>query len=157
MAKEKEHSAPNNKSIRLALIKVYGNRCMFLKAHIPERLKGTIIKSYRKFKKEMHYTFKQIQELEGNLTLHHLRHEADGGELTPHNGAIVNELAHRYIHSLPREQEEVINDMLREYKSSFRITGGLLTTTEKDLELLEPFGFDLDIQEEGFIEIPLTD
>lgn len=28
----------------------------------------------------------------------------------------MNALAHQYMHSLPRNQEEVINDFLREYK-----------------------------------------
>ena len=32
------------------------------------------------------------------------------------NAAIINELAHRYMHSLPRNQEEIINDYIREWK-----------------------------------------
>ena len=35
------------------------------------------------------------------------------------NGAIINELAHRYMHSLPRSQEEVINDYIREWKKRY--------------------------------------
>ena len=38
------------------------------------------------------------------------------GETTKENGAIVSALGQFYIHSLPREHEEVINDMLRDYK-----------------------------------------
>lgn len=40
----------------------------------------------------------------------------NGGKTTIQNGVIINILAHRYIHSLPREQEEIINDYLREWK-----------------------------------------
>lgn len=40
------------------------------------------------------------------------------GATTEENGAVINELAHQYIHSLPRQQEEVVNDMLREFKLS---------------------------------------
>ena len=32
------------------------------------------------------------------------------------NGAVINSLAHMYMHSLPREQEEEINEELRKYK-----------------------------------------
>ena len=34
------------------------------------------------------------------------------------NGSNINELAHRYSHNLPRKHEEVVNNMLREYKSN---------------------------------------
>lgn len=40
----------------------------------------------------------------------------NGGKTTIQNGVIINILAHRYIHSLPRNQEEIINDYLREWK-----------------------------------------
>lgn len=38
------------------------------------------------------------------------------GETTKENGAIVSALGQFYIHSLPRNQEEIINDMIRDYK-----------------------------------------
>lgn len=51
------------------------------------------------------------------MTLHHLKHRAEGGKTSVENGAIVNEMAHRYLHDgLTREQEEIANMMLIEYK-----------------------------------------
>ena len=47
---------------------------------------------------------------------HHLQHKFEGGQATVQNGAEINSLAHCYIHSLDRKSEEVINNMLREYK-----------------------------------------
>ena len=40
----------------------------------------------------------------------------DRGRTTLDNGAVVSELVHSYMHSLPREHEEVINNMIRQYK-----------------------------------------
>lgn len=39
-------------------------------------------------------------------------------------GALIAETPHQYLHSLPREQEEIINNMLREYKLNFVIMQG---------------------------------
>ena len=50
------------------------------------------------------------------LTYHHLRHKSEGGGATVENGAVVEATAHAYLHSLPRHQEEIINNMLRSYK-----------------------------------------
>lgn len=106
-----------NKNARERLEAQYGKGCMFKKAHVEdqiERLKN--IKTYKTFLKETRYTGKKIKLLERNMTYHHLRHVSEGGKATDENGAIVNELAHRYMHSLPREQEELINNMIRRYK-----------------------------------------
>ena len=40
----------------------------------------------------------------------------DNSKPTKENGAIVSALGQFYMHSLPRSQEEIINDMLRDYK-----------------------------------------
>lgn len=45
----------------------------------------------------------------------------NGGKTTVENGANIEEVAHQYIHSLPREQEEIINDMFREFKVAYGI------------------------------------
>ncbi len=50
------------------------------------------------------------------MNLHHLKHKSEGGATNVENGAVINSLAHMYIHSLPRNQEEYINNLLREYK-----------------------------------------
>lgn len=107
----------SNREIRVALASVFGSGCMFRKSHAEQFVeKLGKITTYKKFKEEKHYTAKDVKRLEAVMTLHHLRHRSEGGPTTAENGAIVNELAHRYIHSLPRSQEEIINDYIREWK-----------------------------------------
>lgn len=113
----------SNKKVREALESVYGRRCMFKMAKIAERIEAVGgIKTYKKFLEEKRYTLKDIKKLEKILTYHHLRHKFEGGKATIENGAEINSLAHTYMHSLPREHEEVINNMLREYKNSMECT-----------------------------------
>ena len=139
----------DNKSARQLLEMIYGKGCMFKRAHIAERLKqsGIAIKGYKVFVGEKRYKSKKIRRLEETMTYHHLQHHADGGKTDVENGAVVNELAHRYLHSLPREQEEVINNMLRDFKQELEIRGGILVPTETGLEIRQPFqiqlGFDI--------------
>ena len=61
--------------------------------------------------------------------MHHLQHKSEGGPTTIENGANVAEVAHQYMHSLPREQEEIVNNMLRQWKDEFKI-GVVEITTE---------------------------
>ena len=110
-------SSKKNKRIRENLERIYGKGCMFQKACIAEAIeKMGGIKTYKKFIEERHYSFKEIRRLEATMTLHHLKHRSEGGPTTEENGAVINELAHRYEHSLPRYHEEIINNMLRDYK-----------------------------------------
>ena len=149
----------DNSKARRRLEKIYGKGCMFKKAHIEEQIEALqtkrVIKSYKVFLKETRYTGKKIRQLEGNMTYHHLRHRSEGGKTDVENGAIVNEMAHRYIHSLPREDEEVINNMLRKFK----IQGGTLIATEQGLQIQDSFGIDLDyeLNDEDVITIPVYD
>ena len=107
----------SNREIRIALARIFGNNCMFKKSHAEEFIeKLGIIKTYKQYKKQLHYTSKKIKQLEKMMTLHHLKHKSEEGSTSIENGAIINELAHRYIHSLPRNQEEIINDYIREWK-----------------------------------------
>lgn len=76
----------------------------------------------------------------------------NGGGTNIENGAILSELAHRYIHSLSREDEELINNMIRQYK----LNGGLLIPTDTGLEVQEPIKIDLDFNiGEDCITIPV--
>lgn len=110
-----------NSTIRKQLEKIYGKGCMFQKAHIAERLENIEgILSYSKYKTR--FKLKEIKRLEANMTLHHLKHKFEKGKTTVENGAIVNELAHRYLHNgLTRQQEEVANNMLREFKEEIPV------------------------------------
>lgn len=109
----------SNKKAREALESIYGKGCMFKRARIAERIEAIGgIKTYRKFLEEKRYSLKEIRRYEKILSYHHLRHKEDDGKATVENGAEINSLAHCYIHSLPRDEEEIINNMLRRYKKS---------------------------------------
>ena len=138
-----------NKGAKHDLEVIYGKGCMFKRAHIEELIERIgNIKTYRQYKEEMHYKRRKVNSLESSLTYHHLKHRSEGGHTTLENGAVINELAHRYMHSLPREQEEVVNDLLREFK--FRISGGMLIPEENGIEIQKPFSIDCS-------ELDLTD
>lgn len=109
----------SNKQARELLEKMYGKGCMFKRARIAEKIEAMGgIKTYRRFLTEKRYTLKEIRRYESIMSYHHLRHREDGGKATAENGAEINSLAHCYLHSLPRHQEEIINNMLRSYKQS---------------------------------------
>lgn len=150
----------DNKTARLELEHIYGKGCMFKRASIDDKLKhsGLKIKGYKVFISEKHYTSKKIRQLEKIMTYHHLEHKADGGKATVANGAVINELAHRYIHSLPREHEEVINDMLRDFKYSLDIRVGIMSIDDKGINMQQPVVISLDdFQFDDCLVIPLED
>lgn len=110
-------SSKKNRKIREALERIYGEGCMFQKARIEKRIEQLGgIKTYKQFKEQHRYTLKKIKAFENIQTLHHLQHKSENGKTTIENGAVINSLAHTYLHSLPRADEEVINNMLRDYK-----------------------------------------
>lgn len=107
----------SNKRAKQALIEIYGNGCMFEKARIAEKIEQMGgIRTYRSYVAEKRFKGKSIKK---QLTYHHLRHKSDGGPANVENGAVVEATAHAYLHSLPRHQEEIINNMLRLYKLNF--------------------------------------
>lgn len=145
-------SSDNSKK-RRQLEQIYGKGCMFRKANIEDKIERLqTIKTYKVFLKETKYTGKKISQLERNMTYHHLQHRSEGGKTDIKNGAIVNELAHRYLHSLPRSKEEIINNMLREYKLNIATMG----VTDKGLESRDAVQIEFDLSE-GFITIPVYD
>ena len=99
--------------------------------------------TYKVYVAETKFKGKKIRKLEQTLTYHHLEHKVDGGPTTLENGAVINELAHRYIHSLPRQQEEIINNMLREFK----LQCGILIPNETGITLSQPITIDLDFDD----------
>ena len=104
----------SNRRAKEALIQIYGDGCMFEKAKIAERIEQMGgIRTYRSYVAEKRFKGKSIKK---QLTYHHLRHRSEGGPASVENGAVVEATAHAYLHSLPRHQEEIINNMLRLYK-----------------------------------------
>lgn len=104
-----------NRPIREHLEMIYGKGCMFQKAFVADRLRQLGVSlTYGTYKKK--YTLNEQKTLERRMTLHHLKHKAEGGPTNIENGAVVSELAHRYLHTLKRQEEERANDMMREWK-----------------------------------------
>lgn len=135
----------SNKTIRQELERRCGKGCFFDRAHCAERIEAMGgIKTFRLFLEKKKYFGKKLSK---QLTYHHLRHKSEGGKATVENGAVIEEIAHQYMHSLPRDQEEVINDMLREFKLSYGIlsTEGIYDTGIQEL--------DFDIKEEDALVI----
>lgn len=107
----------SNKAKREELERIYGKGSMFQKSHCEDYV-STLpkIKGYRKYLKEKHFTGKDIRE---QLEYHHMQHRAEGGRTNLDNGAVVTRSEHSYMHSLPREQEEIINNHIRQWKIDF--------------------------------------
>ena len=138
-------SSHKNRSIREKLEAKYGKGCMFKKARIAERIEAMGgIKTYRQFIEEKRFTLKEIKRLESNMTLHHLKHVSEGGATSEYNTAVINELAHRYEHSLPREHEEIINGMLRDFKKCEVVWD----------EVIEEIDFEIKAAEISFSDEP---
>lgn len=106
-----------NRKVRLELARIYGNGCFFLRSGAEDYIEklGTI-RTYKKYKAGLKFKSKKMKIYEDILTLHHLVHRSEGGAASVDNGAIINAIAHQYLHSLPRSQEEIINDYIREWK-----------------------------------------
>lgn len=144
-------SSHKNKVIRERLEKIYGKGCMFQKALIAERIEAMGgIKTYREYIEEHRYSFKKVKKLESTMTLHHLKHRAEGGATSERNGAIVSALGQGYLHSLPKEHEEIVNGMLRDYKAG--IDAGRYERV--DVELCEELDTGISI---NFAELSAED
>ena len=115
-------NSKKNQKIKRKLKSIYGDGCFFDRAHIAERIEAMGgIKTFKVFVEEKRFKGKAISY---QLTVHHLRHRNEGGETTVENCANVAEIAHQYAHSLDREDEEIVNNMLREFKVNFVMMQG---------------------------------
>ena len=104
----------SNRSAKKELERIYGKGCFFNRAKVAEQIEAMGgIKTFKVFVQEKKFKGKPISH---QITYHHLKHKSEGGKATVENGANVEEVAHQYLHSLPRNQEEIINNMLREFK-----------------------------------------
>ena len=104
----------SNRSAKRELERIYGKGCFFNRAKVAEQIEAMGgIKTFKVFVQEKRFKGKPISH---QITYHHLKHKSEGGKATVENGANVEEVAHQYLHSLPRNQEEIINNMLREFK-----------------------------------------
>lgn len=107
----------SNKQAKKELERIYGRGCFFSRAKLADRIREKgITLTFEKFIENKRYAGKKISH---QITYHHLRHKSEGGKVTVENGANVEEIAHQYLHSLPRQQEEVVNNMLRQWKLNY--------------------------------------
>lgn len=130
----------SNKTARQELERIYGKGSMFEKSHAADYVSTLpVIKGYKKFIEEKHLTRKQKLRLEESFAYHHLQHKADGGKATVENGAIVNNLEHEYMHKLPRNQEEIINNHIRQWKLDYisLTLGQVIESGEIDIDLTD--------------------
>ena len=138
-----------NKSVRKHLEKKYGKGCMFEKAHCEEQIeKLRTIKTFKRYLQEKKYSCEKIKELKNRITLHHFKHRSEGGRTTIENGGVVSELAHTYMHSLPRQHEEIINNMIKQYKIN-------IVTLKGTGEIEKPQSIEIDMSD--YIEIEVFD
>lgn len=139
----------SNRTTRLELERIYGEGSMYQKAKTDEYL-STLprIKTYKKYLEEKHYTRKQRLRYEQTMTYHHLKHKSEGGRTTTENGAVVSDSEHQFLHSLPREQEEIINNHIRKWKADFIVTlaGAVIDSGEMNIDF-----------KKGYIDIPTHD
>ena len=141
-----------NRSVRLALARIYGNGCMFLRSGAEQYIENLgNIRTYKKYKAGLKFKSKKMQIYEDILTLHHLQHKAEGGKASVENGAIINAIAHQYLHSLPRNEEEVINDYIREWK---KLMYKEVTIEKSDIQIpFEVVATELSIDRKGKLDV----
>jgi len=142
----------DNKSKREELERIYGAGSMFQKARTEEYIETLPrIKGIKQFIKEKHYSGKILKQLRKQMQYHHMKHKSEGGKTTLENGAVVDAVEHPYMHSLPREYEEVINNHIRQWKMDV-----LTFTTDKVIDSAEITAEHCRDDAE-FIEIPVCE
>lgn len=96
-----------NKGARSLLIQIFGNECMIEKLGI------------RKIPIEKRKRIKGYKKTQETITYHHIHKREKGGKSTVENGALIKGYNHEWLHSLPEEQQEEINNQIQEYKINF--------------------------------------
>lgn len=135
----------SNKGVKTRMAQIYKKVCMLEASgirYVP-RYKRMRIKGYRK-----------SQEV---ITYHHLEKKEDGGEATIENGALIKEYNHRWLHTLPPEQLDQVNDKLREYKLSVLQLGYQETKRRIECGELDFRIQDLSNEEEDYVVIKAYD
>ena len=159
----------SNKNARKALEDIYGKKDMFVEAQIEAQIdeinltRKKKIRTYREFKEQCKFKGSKRRSMEKMMSYHHLRHKKDKGDSSVENGVLITALPHSYIHSLPRNEEELINNMFREYKANFSIGCVSMKVKDKEIEIqaLEPEEVEMELPPEieaGEIKLePMTE
>lgn len=101
----------SNKRVKDEMIKIFGKRCFLEELHI--RKKSEVKKEIKKFKGKCQRCIMD------QLTYHHILMKCKGGKATIENGAILRNINHIWLHRLPKEQQDKINELFQEYKKLF--------------------------------------
>lgn len=137
----------SNRSAKKELERIYGKGCFFNRAKVAEQIEAMGgIKTFKVFVQEKRFKGEPISH---QITYHHLVHKSEGGKATVENGANVEKVAHQYLHSLPRNQEEIINNMLREFKLNC-----IMMTDDGQVQEAQSISFNFG---EDVLVIPLYD
>lgn len=113
--------AKKNSAGKRRLQRIFGHVDMFVEAGVEEKLEKLAIKGYKTYEAEQRLKGRILSQ---KITFHHLRHRSEGGDQSVENGALIGYGRHEYMHSLPREEEEIANNIIRDWKLNFVIMNG---------------------------------
>lgn len=129
-----------NTSARRELERLFGKICMIEELGI------------RNIPKEQRRKIKGYTRFDDVITFHHIKKKEKGGKATVENGALLKGYNHRWLHSLPIEKQNIINECLIEFKAS------VLQATSQGLEADSPISVSYkDFQLSDCLEIKLND
>lgn len=127
----------SNRHARQKLERIFGKICFIEELGI----RNIPIEKRRKIKGYTKY--------DDVLTFHHIHEKAKGGTGDPENGALVRGYNHRWLHSLPEEQKEKVNNCMVEFKAAFIQHNG------QEIIANDAIKFKLDFDPKDCIEIPV--
>lgn len=110
-----------NSQAKKRLKRIFGNVDMFVAAGVEEKLERLKIKGYTTYEAEQRLKGRILSQ---KITFHHLRHRSEGGDQSVENGALIGLGRHEYMHTLPRDEEEIANNIIRDWKLNFMIVTG---------------------------------
>ena len=128
----------SNRSARQSLEKQFGKICMIEQLGI------------RNIPKDQRRKIKGYTKYDDIITYHHIKEKQDGGKATDENGALIRGYNHRWLHSLPEDQKQKVNNSILEFKAT------VLQLNEKGIDI-EGQSIQLDFDMSDCIEIPLID
>lgn len=113
--------AKKNSQAKKRLKRIFGNVDMFVEAGVEEKLEKLQIRGYKSYEEEQRFKGRILSQ---KITFHHLRHRSEGGDQSVENGALIGLGRHEYMHTLPRDEEEIANNIIRDWKMNFMIMTG---------------------------------
>jgi hypothetical protein len=129
----------DNRSIRKKMEKIFGKICMIEETGI------------RKIPKSKRKKIKGYKSSDDDITYHHIKEKSKGGKATIRNGALLKVYNHKWLHSLPDEEKDQVNEALIEFKASIITIVGNEIQTKKGITIC----FDKEDLEQEYDSIPV--